>query len=552
MKGTAPQTHIEFAEGYFNYLARRFPVMCASDEFHFLPRAENAVEHYDKLDNLDRDAIAESIGSLTGFQQELPAMRGDDDDLEKLVDIELLHANINGFLIEFGHNRTWQYNPILYLKIAFIGLDHALHKPSSSIEETLDRTISRLSLIPRILKQAAENIGSVPAAYYQASLNMIADCRQYLENIFKTIPTRKSDAAPVELSKMISAAKSSLDSFQRFLANLTPASDNLFAGKTLERTINEHFLCVRSLDKIFQIAEENWNENLGRLKELRSHIDPSKSWQEIYHQYYPPEIRTSDTLTLYAQEIENLKTFFEQRGFDEDTLNSAIEVSETPLYLRSVRSAASFAAAFTSNPAEKSYFFITTHLANQPDSQVQQSLKKRFHREYRLLAAHEAIPGHHYLDATRRRLKNPIRRQIESPLFYEGWASYAESLLAEYGYMKNPLELLIDLKRNLWRSARCQIDVGLATGRISIEDSFELLRVSSFSRGEAKRQIDRFRLNPGYQVCYSLGNYEFNRLKSAYAARLGTKRFHEYLLAGGELPFHLIEKRFARLYRDRR
>ena len=283
------------------------------------------------------------------------------------------------------------------------------------------------------------------------------------------------------------------------------------------------------------------------MEELRSRIDPAKSWQQIYHEYYPPEINETDTLALYAQEMENLRSFFIQQGFDEKTLNSAVEVSETPVYLRSVRGAASFAAAYTSNPEEKSYFYITTHLVNQADDQVQISLKKRFHREYRLLTAHEAIPGHHYLDSIRRRLKNPIRRQIESPLFYEGWASYAESLLAEFGYIKSPLELLLDLKRNLWRSARCQIDVGLATDKISTADALELLKVCSFSPGEARRQIDRFRLNPGYQVCYSLGNYELNRLKSAYAARLGNKRFYACLLEGGELPFHLIDKRLARI-----
>ena len=51
------ETHIEFANRYFDYLAGRFPVMCASDEFHFLPRAENARKHYGSLDNLDADAI---------------------------------------------------------------------------------------------------------------------------------------------------------------------------------------------------------------------------------------------------------------------------------------------------------------------------------------------------------------------------------------------------------------------------------------------------------------------------------------------------------------
>jgi uncharacterized protein (DUF885 family) len=546
MQRTTPHTHIQLAENYFDYLAEHFPVMCASDEFHFLPRAENAVKHYDKMDNLEADAISDTTDTLKSLQVKLTAMHRQDDDLEKRVDIDLLNANISGVLIEFSQNRSWQYNPILYLKIAFIGLDHALHKPSPGFRESIERTISRLSAIPRIFKQATDNIGVVPVAYYQASFYMIDDCRQYLTDVFKPLIYTCSKTTSVELSKRINTTISSLDSLQRFLKDLTPVSDQFFGGETLKRTINEHFLCVRSLDKIFQIAEESWEENLNRLEKLSSRIDPEKPWQQIYQEYDPPEIGRKDTMALYAQEIENLRSFFQQQGFDEEALNSAVEVTETPTYLRSVRGAASFAAATTSNPAEISYFYITTRLAHQPDDQVQRSLKKRFHREYRLLTAHEAIPGHHYLDSIRRKLKNPIRRQIESPLFYEGWASYAESLLVEYGYVRSPLELLIDLKRNLWRSARCQIDVGLTTGRISSTHAMKLLKICSFSPGEAKRQIDRFRLNPGYQVCYSLGYYEFARLKSAYAARLCNKHFHEYLLDGGELPFHLIDKKLAR------
>ena len=57
-------------------------------------------------------------------------------------------------------------------------------------------------------------------------------------------------------------------------------------------------------------------------------------------------------------------------------------------------------------------------------------------------------------------------RQIESPLFYEGWASYAEFLLIDSGYITHPMDLLVDYKRRLWRSARCQVDVGLTTGKI--------------------------------------------------------------------------------------
>ena len=104
MQKTTQQTHVEFAEDYFDYLAEHFPVMCASDEFHFLPRAENAAKHYHKLDNLDADAISETTDTLLRLQKGLPAMRGPDDDLEKQLDIDLLHANISGFLIEFRQN----------------------------------------------------------------------------------------------------------------------------------------------------------------------------------------------------------------------------------------------------------------------------------------------------------------------------------------------------------------------------------------------------------------------------------------------------------------
>lgn len=69
MQDAQHRTHIDIAAEYFSYLARRFPVMCASDEFHFLPRAEEAAQYFDKLDDLDEDAILQDLkGSREIFQ----------------------------------------------------------------------------------------------------------------------------------------------------------------------------------------------------------------------------------------------------------------------------------------------------------------------------------------------------------------------------------------------------------------------------------------------------------------------------------------------------
>jgi uncharacterized protein (DUF885 family) len=68
-----------------------------------------------------------------------------------------------------------------------------------------------------------------------------------------------------------------------------------------------------------------------------------------------------------------------------------------------------------------------------------------------------------------------------------------------------------------------------------------------FAKDEAVAQIERFRLNPGYQLCYSLGKYEIVDLRQRFLARLGWKRFHRLLLEGGEIPFDLAARRFEKL-----
>lgn len=134
-------TQTELALRYFDYLARCFPVMCASDEFHFLPRAEGACQYYGKLDNFDRNVIEERLSTLKEFQNKFDLLAVHENDFEKLIDLELLKANVAGVLIELEMKQSWCNNPLLYLKVAFIGLDHALTKPASESEERTERIL---------------------------------------------------------------------------------------------------------------------------------------------------------------------------------------------------------------------------------------------------------------------------------------------------------------------------------------------------------------------------------------------------------------------------
>jgi hypothetical protein len=527
---------------YFDYLAKSFPVMCSSDEFHFLPRAVAAGRYYQRLDDLAEEAITEYLSVLEGFQKAFAARAAEETDLERHADFELLKANIAGILIELDTKGAWRHNPLLYLKIAFIGLDHALNKPAHDQEERSQRTLARLSALPRLFQQGMDNICSVPATYHQAALQMVQDGKAYLKETVERFPY---------LDEEKERAFSALDGFGRFLVSLPPRAERAVAASSLEETLKRHFLSERTLPEVFEIAVEEWRENQEALERLQRTIDPSSSWKELYHAYSPSRVEALETKELYEEEMARLVLFFRNHGFEGWDIEAALTICETPTYLRSVRSPASFSAALLADPGEKDLFYMTTGLPADGGTEAAVSLKRRLHREYKFLCAHETVPGHHLLDQIRRGLENPVRRQIESALFYEGWAYYAEALLTECGYVDTPIESLVDCKRRLWRAARCQIDVGLSTGRLTREEALRLVTSAGFSAKEAESQIERFQLNPGYQLCYTLGRYEIMKLRAVYGPRMGLDLFHKNLLEGGQLPFHLIEKRFQHTERTK-
>ena len=206
-----------------------------------------------------------------------------------------------------------------------------------------------------------------------------------------------------------------------------------------------------------------------------------------------------------------------------------------PEYMQSLRATASYRAPLTGITEADGIFFIT------PGPDDLDLIAK--HCPY--LSAHETYPGHHLLDHIRIHHPNPIRRQIESPLFYEGWASYAEQLVDELGYIKNPRQKLFRLKRQLWRHLRASLDVKLQTGQIAPAQAASEIHALGYSLERARRQVRRFCLTPGYQLCYAMGMYEIHGLRNRFVDILGLKTFHDVLLAGGEISFDMVEKRMT-------
>ena len=93
------------------------------------------------------------------------------------------------------------------------------------------------------------------------------------------------------------------------------------------------------------------------------------------------------------------------------------------------------------------------------------------------------------------------------------------------------------------------LDVGIRINKLKVEDAAKLLKGLGYEPSLVKLMVKHYILLPGYQLCYTIGKFEIDRLKKKFSAKLGLKRFHDFLLQGGQIPFDLIETRMEQLCR---
>ena len=85
-----------------------------------------------------------------------------------------------------------------------------------------------------------------------------------------------------------------------------------------------------------------------------------------------------------------------------------------------------------------------------------------------MVAAHEAVPGHHLqLAVAYARRRAGSRERWASSVALEGWGLYIETLLAEQGYFDTPQARMGRLKLRLLRAVRVELDILLHTHRLT-------------------------------------------------------------------------------------
>jgi uncharacterized protein (DUF885 family) len=163
--------------------------------------------------------------------------------------------------------------------------------------------------------------------------------------------------------------------------------------------------------------------------------------------------------------------------------------------------------------------------------------------DYQLLAAHETFPGHHLLDTCRWGHERPVRRHIEFPIFYEGWASFAEELMFETRFFSGPVNRLLMAKRRFWRALRGRADFDIHMHRRTLDEAAAFLSSQGMAPRRAMAMVRRYSLKPGYQLAYTIGRRRFWRLYDNFNPQeKNPVGFARRVLAQGEIGFNHLEQ----------
>lgn len=166
---------------------------------------------------------------------------------------------------------------------------------------------------------------------------------------------------------------------------------------------------------------------------------------------------------------------------------------------------------------------------------------------------HEGVPGHHLQIGRAVVLADQLNRWRRLACWVsghgEGWALYAERLMAELGWLDDPGTRMGMLDAQRFRAARVVIDIGVHCGFTAPDGgtwdaarAWEFLTThSAMAEDNLRFELDRYLGWPGQAPSYAVGQRIWQQLRGKVAADGVTLReFHRRALDLGGLPLSVL------------
>ncbi|GIE28803.1 hypothetical protein Ait01nite_018480 [Actinoplanes italicus] len=496
----------------------------------------------DRLPDHSAAGVSARAAMLRDAGDALSGVDPDGLDAEDQVDHAILTARVERALFELTEVREHEWNP----------LDHnpgpLLHglmaRPFAPLDERLTSLSGRLAAIPDALATARAVLRDVPRIHAETAVGQFTGTarliRDELPVLLSREPGMRSTAEPAA-----AAALTALGEFDGWLRTRLEGEDtgrDPRLGRRLWEARLWHTLDTElPAAEILSRAWANLDRVSAALRATAAELTGGPADDETVRRALDEiAARHPDDTTIVglAKVTMDEATDFVRQHDLMSLVDDPCVIEEMPEFARGV------AVAYCDPPGPletadvPTFYCIAPAPADWPAERI-----ASFYREYndemlRNLTVHEAMPGHFLQIAHSRRFRaaTRVRALGWSGPFVEGWAVYAEELMAGYGFGGLPVRVQ-QLKMQLRMSLNAIIDQLTHCEDLTEADAMDLMTGRGFQEeGEAAGKWRRALLTSTQLSTYFVGYTEVAGIAAARPFGATPKAWHDAMLAHGSPP----------------
>ena len=514
-----------------------------------------------RLDDYSAKGVERDLAAAKSGLAELARIDPKKLSAEDAVDYRILKNRLESQVYELQTLRGWQWNPLQY---NVGGAIYALiSREFAPPEQRLRSVIGRLNGVPAVVAAAKANLKSPPKVHTETAIQQNKGTsklvKEQLEPLVKQAPGLEKEFRTAQ-----STALAALADYQQWLEKeLLPRSNGDFRLGDEKFRKKLRFALDSDLSK-----EEILHRAEADLKSTRSamYFTAMQMWPKLFPEKPPPADQgaaikavldeaakkhpNNDTVIPQATKaLAQTTAFVKEKGFV-TVLEEPLDIVATPEFQRGV-AVASCSPAGPLEKNKKTFYYISPTPEDWTPERVDS-----FFREYndpmlQEITIHEAMPGHYLQLAHANRFRAPtlVRGVVFSGTFVEGWATYAEQLMADAGYGGADVRMQ-QLKMRLRMILNAIIDQKIHTEGMSEKEAIARMMNDGYQEeGEAVGKWKRAQLTSTQLSTYYVGNAEMNDIRAAWEKNHGKypdlRALHDAMLSFGNAAPKYVRERLG-------
>jgi uncharacterized protein (DUF885 family) len=481
------------------------------------------------------------------------------------IDAAILENRIAYRLFALDELRSAAVNPAAWTEMLGDGLDPLVTREFAPLEERLASLRGRLAAVPAVVAVAKARLGSPSRIHTETAIEqnkgLIALCKTGLaEHLAKASPATKKD-----VEAAAATAAQALADFQRFLEkDLLPKSTGDFrlGAARFERKLKYELdddvdantlakdartLLAETQEAMVATALELWPTLFPGAPAPKAQTPQEKRAfvKKVLDKLADDHPTNASIVAEAKQSLADATSFVREKNLV-GVPDAPCRVIEMPEYRRGV----AIAYNDSSGPLEKKQESFYAIAPTPKDWSAKRS--DSFYREYNRsmlvdLTVHEAMPGHYLQAMHANAFHSPLRAIFSNGAFVEGWAVYAESVLAAHGF-GGPKVRMMRQKMVLRLACNAILDHDIHAGTMDEKAALALMTNEGFQEeGEAVGKWKRARLTSAQLSTYFYGYREMAKLRADAEKSPGfqERTYHDKLLSFGEPSFRHLRALMA-------